>query len=338
MRLVIRRGTLCFGLASVGSLGVPELRRQLQSLLAWPGAPDVPAVIVAAEHGRDGYWEQLIEYRNLESETVRAFLLIPDRSGPLPGVVVNHQHHGQRHLGKSEVAGRTGDPIQAFGPRLARAGFVVLAPDAICFEDRRRNGASGTEPAPDDEDQHYNEMASRLVHGSLLMGVVVADASLALSVLAGLPQVDSGRVGMLGQSMGGHTTLFTAALDERVRFACIAGALCGYRARITAGVGIELAQVIPGIAELTDFDGLLGLIAPRPCFVVSAEEDPYSFDAPAAVTGARVEYERLGSGDALIHKHFPGGHPPTEERVEAILTWVAAAAGEATDRGSSNPV
>jgi hypothetical protein len=93
-------------------------------------------------------------------------------------------------------------------------------------------------------------------------------------------------------------------------------------------VGIELAQIIPGIAELTDFDGLLGLIAPRPCLVVSAEEDPYSFDAPSAVASAHLEYERLGSGDALVHRHYPGGHPLTEERVEAILRWLAALASD----------
>lgn len=302
-----------------------ELRRRLHALLAWPGAPEVPAATVVSERARGGYLEQLIEYRNLEDETVRAFLLVPDRSEPSPGVVVHHQHNGERHLGKSEVMGRAGDPIQAFAPRLARNGFVVLAPDAACFEDRRR-GATGTEPAPRDDRQHYDEMAYRLVQGSLLMSLVVADASLAVSVLSAQEQVDPERVGMLGHSMGGHTTLFTAALDERVRFACISGALCGYQVRIDAGVGIELAQIIPGIVDLTDFDGLLGLIAPRPALVVSADEDPYSFDAPAVVGRARIEYERQHAGDLLAHDRYAGGHPPSEERIHAILEWTEAVA------------
>lgn len=215
--------------------------------------------------------------------------------------------------------------MQAFAPRLARNGFAVLAADAACFEDWRR-GASGTEPAPGDDDQHYNEMAYRLVRGSLLMGLVVADASLAVSVLAAQQQVDHDRVGMIGHSMGGHTTLFTAALDDRVRFACISGALCGYQARIDAGVGIELAQIIPGIVEVTDFDGLLGLIAPRPVLIVSAAEDPYSFDAPGVVARARVEYERRRAADLLTQHRYPGGHPLTEERVQAILEWTKTVA------------
>jgi dienelactone hydrolase len=294
-------------------------------LLAWPGAPEAPAATVVHQRAQGGYRERLIEYRNLEGETVRAFLLVPDRPGPLPGVVVHHQHNGERHLGKSEVIGRAGDPIQAFALRLARKGIAVLAPDAACFEDRRR-GASGTEPGPRDDSQHYDEMAYRLVQGSLLMSLVVADASLAVTVLSMQDQVDPERVGMLGHSMGGHTTLFTAALDERVRFACVSGALCGYQARIGAGAGIELAQVIPGIVELTDFDGLLGLIAPRPVLIVSADEDPYSFDAPAVVARARIAYERQHAGDLLCHEHYVGGHPLTEERVQAILEWTTAVA------------
>lgn len=43
-----------------------------------------------------------------------------------PAVLINHQHNGERHLGKSEVCGLAGNPLQAFGPELARHGFVVL--------------------------------------------------------------------------------------------------------------------------------------------------------------------------------------------------------------------
>lgn len=297
-----------------------ELRRCVGELLAWTGAPSPPAIQVVAEDLRPGYIERLVEYSNSEGEPIRAFMLVPDIPGPLPGVVVHHQHHGQRHLGKSEVVGHAGDPIQAFGPRLARNGIVVLAPDAICFEDRRR-GAEGTLPEPNDDQQHYDEMAYRLVTGRLLMSVVIADAALAVSALVAEPIVDSEQIGVLGHSMGGHTTLFSAALDERVSFAGISGALCGYRARIERGVGVEFAQVVPGILELTDFDGLLALIAPRPALILSAEDDPYSFDAPNVVERVRVEYTRQGTSTRLTHHHYSGGHPLTEERVSALLDW-----------------
>jgi len=85
----------------------------------------------------DGYDRVRIEYCGLEDDVIPAFLLTPTHRKTIGGVVVYHQHSGEFHLGKSEVAGDVGDPWQAFGPALARRGLVVLAPDAITFEDRR---------------------------------------------------------------------------------------------------------------------------------------------------------------------------------------------------------
>ena len=74
-------------------------------------------------------------------------------------------------------------------------------------------------------------------------------------------------------------------------------------------MGIELAQIIPGIVELTDFDGLLGLIAPRPVLVVSAEEDPYSFDAPGVVGRATV-----AAGRSCFWSSQPNHEPRADDR------------------------
>ena len=79
--------------------------------------------------------------------------------------------------------------------------------------------------------------------------------------------------------MGGASVLFHAALDERVAFAVVSGAACTYKERMTYGVGIECAQVIPGLLELGDLDDIAGLVAPRPLLLCSAEDDEYSRDA-----------------------------------------------------------
>ena len=311
--------------AGIEDLG--GLRAELGRLLGWSARPAVePHEVHAGERRLDGYREQLISYKNVEGEAVGAFLLRPEGEAPFPAAVVYHQHNGERHLGKSEIAGRAGDPLQAIGPVLARAGFVVLAPDAICFEDRRRN-ANGTTPHAGDDAQHYNEMAYRLVGGDLLMRVVLADAAQAVSVLSGVEGVDQRTIGAVGHSMGGHTTLFSAALDQRVRFVCISGALGSYQSRVAAGTGIELGQVIPGIRKLTDFDGLLRLIAPRPALVVSASEDPYSQDATDLIARAQPTYRSHNSESSLCHQHWSGGHALTEERIEAMTDWLISAAG-----------
>jgi dienelactone hydrolase len=297
-----------------------ELRARLAGLVRFDPPAAAGDVETLGERPSVGYAERRIRYPGHGGDPVPALLLLPDGAGPFPGVVAHHQHHSQFHLGKSEVAGRAGDPLQAFGPALARRGVAVLAPDAIAFEDRRVR-ARGTEPGADDGAQHHNEMSYRLVRGELLMTMVLGDAAAALSVLAVDPRVDAARVGALGHSYGGNTTLFHAALDERVRFAAASGAACTYRRRMADRTQIELAQIVPGILALADVDDVVGLIAPRPLLVVSATEDPYSADAG--------EIERtVGAGwERLRHVRHAGGHDLTPERFGLIVDWVAAQAG-----------
>ena len=166
----------------------------------------------------DGYTRQLISYAS-HGDKVSAFLLLPDKLEGNPAVLINHQHNREHHLGKSEVCGLAGNPLQAFGPELARKGFVVLAPDSICFEERRKD------PTVEGFDfwQHFQEMTYRVLSGEFLMKKVLTDAMNGVSLLRGLPFVDAERIGTLGHSYGGNTVLFLVALDERISFACTSG-------------------------------------------------------------------------------------------------------------------
>ncbi len=286
--------------------------------------PSAPELVVHEERRRSGYTEQAVSYAGGEGD-VPAFLLVPDE--PSGGaVVVHHQHHAQWHFGKSEVAGLCGDRWQAFGPALARRGVAVLAPDALGFEDRRPGGP-GTDERPSDPDDYFATMGHRLVQGKPLLTSVLADAAAAHSVLTARADVDPGRAGALGHSMGGATVLWHAAVDQRVAFAAASGCACTYRDRIDRGVGIEAAQAIPGVLRLGDLDAVTLLSAPRPLLIVSAEEDQYSRDAPVIVAAAARAYGLHRASDALVHLRYAGGHALTEERFEAIVGWVAARAG-----------
>ena len=221
-------------------------------------------------------------------------------------------------MGKSEVCGLAGNPLQAFGPALARKGFVVLAPDAVCFEERRKDAAvEGF-----DFWQHFDEVCYRILKGNCLMQQVLTDAMNGISLLASLPYVDKNRIGTLGHSMGGNTVLFLAALDERISFACASGSACTYEQRMTNGVGIEMASVIPGFHGPYDIDDLVSLTAPRKLLLVSADGDKYSMDAPDIVEKARCTYESKGALKNLSHERYPGGHALTKERFDFIVEWM----------------
>jgi hypothetical protein len=97
----------------------PSTRLRQSLGLAQPIAVDVQR---AKPLDFDGYTRERIEYRGLEDDVIPAFLFLPKQGKPMGGVVVFHQHNGEFHFGKSEVAGEVGDPFQAFGPALARRG------------------------------------------------------------------------------------------------------------------------------------------------------------------------------------------------------------------------
>jgi len=266
------------------------------------------------------YTRERLEYAGLEGDPISAILFTPRDVERVGGVVVFHQHNGEWHLGKSEVAGDAGDPLQAFGPALAAQGVAVLAPDAITFEDRRTSG-TGIEPAADEDDdwlQHYNGSAYRLITGDTLMRKALDDAQRAVSVLLQEPRVDPEQVGVGGHSYGGTTALYTTAVDERCQFACISGALCSFEARMQHGTGINLFELVPGLASWLTYADLLRSIAPRSSFIVSATEDRYAQDADEVVARAQAE--------GVTELRVEGEHALEPARFDAIVDWLVAQA------------
>lgn len=267
----------------------------------------------------DGFVRERIEYQGLEGDLIPAFLFTPKGRDTLGGVVVFHQHNGEFHFGKSEVAGDVGDSFQAFGPALARRGLAVLAPDSITFEDRRA-GVRGVEPDYYDWLQHYNAMSYRLLDGDLLMRKCLDDAQRALSVLLHATGVDERLVGVAGHSYGGYTALYHAAVDARCKWACISGAVCSFETRRREGTGFTLFEAVPGLAHLIDTHDLLSAIGPRPTMVVSGTEDKYSRDADQVV--AKI------AGDFITELRVDREHALDQERFDAIVEWIVARVSE----------
>ena len=261
----------------------------------------------------DGFDRERIEYRGLEGDLIPAFLFTPRGRDTRGGVVVFHQHNGEFHFGKSEVAGEVGDAFQALGPALARRGLAVLAPDSITFEDRR-GAVRGVEPDYYDWLRHYNAMSYRLLDGDTLMRKCLDDAQRALSVLLQAAEIDERLVGVAGHSYGGYTALYHAAVDARCRFACISGAVCSFETRRRENTGITLFEAVPGLARQIDTHDVLSAIGPRPTMVVSGTKDKYSRDADQVV--AKVV------GDFITELRVDRGHALDQERFDAIVEWI----------------
>lgn len=300
-----------------------QLRKQMREFLRF-SIPETPISFVSnSDVAENGYHRVLIDYTSEEGDLIPAFFLLPQGEGPFPALLIHHQHHGQRHLGKSEVCGLAGDPLQAFGPVLAKHGIAVLAPDSICFEDRRTQ-RTGIEEDAGDVDQHYNEMCYRLLRGDTLMRKVLSDSARGISLLCEHPLIDSERIGILGHSYGGNTVLFHGALDERIHFACASGAACSFQYKMAHQLGIEMAEVIPGFAARYDIADLVTCFAPRHVLLISATDDPSSQDAERIVMTAKKTCAAMGLIDHIEHKRYEGGHSLTQERFDRILGWLVS--------------
>ena len=269
-----------------------------------------------------------VSYNVEPGERVPAYLFVPRDARPgerRAGVFAHHQHAGQFHLGKSEVAGLAGNPEQAYALELARRGYIVLAPDAICFEERGPyNGSLDTpqEPAAGRDFERF-EFTRRVLYGSCLQTKMVWDMQRGLDYLESRPDVDPARLGCIGHSLGGQQALFLAALDERVRVAVSSCGFASMRAVLRDGINHNFGAYVPGWLEHGDVGDLLGEVAPRAFLALNGAADRiFPVDGlHDAYAVARPAYAAAGHGGRLALEVYPGGHGFTDEMRSRAYAW-----------------
>ena len=81
------------------------------------------------------------------------------------------------------------------------------------------------------------------------------------------------RVGIMGNSGGGTTTLFAVALLPRIAFAMPSCYLCTFRDSLMS-IYHCADNYIPGLLKYAEMADVLGLFAPKPVVVVAGKDDP----------------------------------------------------------------
>jgi dienelactone hydrolase len=267
-----------------------------------------PATTLIEEADCGSYWRKTVEYAVEHNERIRAFLCIPKiLSGQSPAVYCFHQHGGNRFLGKSEVVGLSGDGDQAYASELAERGFITLAPDAICFEERCKDKES-----PDYS--HVHELHVRLIRGETLLGKVLHDISVGIDVLQEMPEVNSGQIGFIGHSYGGRAALFAPAFDHRLRASVCSCGSTNYRDM----PGIQFDFVVPGILRYGDIEDVVRLVAPSSLLILGGEEDRWGVGIEGMVQYARSAFV---SG-TLEYGVYPSGHEFSKEMRERAYAFL----------------
>ena len=261
-----------------------------------------------------------VTYAVEPGERVPAYVFLPKLSGRLSrAVLCHHQHGGQYEVGKDGPAGLGSTPDQHYAIELARRGYVTIAPDALAFGER--GDAKGKLKAGNYE---RFEALHRLTEGKSLQGKYVWDARRALDYLETRAEVDPARMGMIGHSLGGQETLFTAAADTRIK---AAASSCGFASLQTIQrdrILHNFALFVPGLATHGDYGAVLALVAPA-CFH-GGRAHRRSHLAARRHRGdgrlAKRAYAAAGAEDKLGTFYEPGTHQFSPALRQAAYEWL----------------
>ena len=219
----------------------------------------------------DGYRIESLYYDSEPGDAIPAYLMIPDgvdSKHPAPAVAIWHQHAGQYQFGKGEPAGLLGNPMHHTGAALAKEGYVVLCPDALCFEERQ----DPTKKLAGGRYERY-EFLRYVVDGKCMAWKNILDMKRAIDFLVSRPEVDSDNLGCYGHSMGSTHTWLVGPWEERLK--CLVGNCClpTYKGIHREHLLHCFPNFVPGIYPHGDTPDIAGLIAPRALHLNFGDKD-----------------------------------------------------------------
>lgn len=213
-----------------------------------------------------GVARERVEIDTPDGDTIPCLLLVPERAGAA-SVIAVHQHGGDFERGKSEVAGLTGDPANAYGLGLARRGVTVLAPDLLGFEERRRGWSQD-----DAADERFDALG-RIAEGSSLQAKHTADVAVLTTWLLEQPGAPA-TAGIIGHSLGGQVALFSLAADPRIGAGVISCGLGTVASFVRDGVRHNPAWFVPGLIAAGDVPAVAAAVHGQRVLALVGDRDP----------------------------------------------------------------
>ncbi len=194
-----------------------QMREQVRGMLGWPldmdgesqsrsNSESSPAATVSyiAEDKLGSIYR--VEVEAGFGLTTYGVLFIPNKEGPHPLVISQHGGWGTPEL----CSGFYGDNnYNDMTRRVLKRGIAVFAPQLLLWN-----------PDAYGPEYHRHQYDKQLKHvGSSMAAVEIYKIQRAIDYLISRPDIDHSKVGMIGLSYGGFYTMFTAALDTRIKAA-----------------------------------------------------------------------------------------------------------------------
>ena len=273
------------------------------------------AARLVGEEERAGYaLEHLVLDLNGIELAPACFVRPKDRPGPWPVVLYHHAHGGDYVLGKDELL-RGRDALQdpPYADVLTALGYAALCVDTWAFGERRGRR----------EGEIFRDM---LWAGQVMWGMMVYDSMRALDYLVSRPDVDAGRIGTMGISMGSTMAWWLAALDERVVVCVDLCCLTDFDALIETRnlEGHGLYYYVPALRKHFTTAQINALIAPRPHLSLAGIHDPLT--PPAGLDRIdrelRAVYAAAGAPTAWRLSRYGTGHLETAAMRAEVVAFL----------------
>lgn len=189
-----------------------------------------------------------------------------------------------------------------FTKRALERGMTVLVPQLLLWT---FNQDVGEKRVPIDLPYNRAELDSQLKElGLSITGLEVFCIRRAIDAISAESYIDSDRIGMMGLSYGGYFTLYTSAIDTRIRSVYAAGF---YNDRTHVAFKDWRYS---GYLNLFSDCQVAALVAPRRLAVDVGKSDPV-FDysrSQAEAERAREYFKYLGCEDNFRFSYWEGGH------------------------------
>ncbi len=249
---------------------------------------------------------------------VPAYVCIPrSATPPYPFMICVQGHSTGMHVSIGVDREDDTQPFQAEGDRDFAVGCMARGIPALCIE--QRSFGYRRERRQEQVSPHgcHDAVMQALLLGKTLLGERVFDVDRGIDYLASRGDVDMRRVGIMGNSGGGTTSLFAAALLPRLAFAMPSCYFCTFRDSIMA-IYHCADNYVPGLLKVAEMADVMGLFAPKPLVIVAGQQDdifPIAGTRRAFRDLLRI-YRAAGAADRCHLVEGPGGH-----RFYADLAW-----------------
>lgn len=249
-----------------------------------------------------------------------AFLCLPHQRAadkPMPWMICLQGHSSGAH---NSVGVDLHDHEQSivvegdrdFGLSCMRNGVAALCLEQRGFGERRHNQEQKVDC--------YLASMQALALGRSMVAERVYDVDRAIDYLCTRKDVDRKRIGVMGNSGGGTTALFAAALLKRVQFAMPSCYFCTFEQSILA-MHHCLCNYVPALQNDAEMADVLGTFAPKPLVIVAGNEDPIfpMKGVRSAFRALKSIYRDADAADQVKLVIGQGGH-----RFYADAAWKAA--------------